>query len=189
MDNTSPPLLSVQLKERTLWADGDSSYKPDMVTDLIASGSIKGQIYVTELDDMINQYNAMVPVDSRIKIKTDINKLDHKWNIPLKYTDMSVVEYVNNQFEQHYKKHIWGDNEKADRRKRMVQELVLYHKYGLLDVLRTIIYIINTLTEKQVVWGVGRGSSVSSYVLYLIGVHDVDSFVYDLDIADFLHST
>jgi DNA polymerase III alpha subunit len=37
------------------------------------------------------------------------------------------------------------------------------------------------------VWGIGRGSSVSSYVLYVLGVHDVDSYAYDLDIGDFLH--
>lgn len=73
------------------------------------------------------------------------------------------------------------------RERRLVKELVKYEQFGFIDVLRTVIFIINKLSDHNVVWGVGRGSSVSSYVLYIIGVHDVDSFAYDLDIDDFLH--
>ena len=69
---------------------------------------------------------------------------------------------------------------------RVNDELTLYKKLDLLPVLRTIIFVINTLRENSVVWGVGRGSSVSSYVLYLIGAHDVDSIKYDLDVNEFL---
>jgi DNA polymerase III alpha subunit len=48
------------------------------------------------------------------------------------------------------------------------------------------IYIIDPLRKNNSVWGVGRGSSVASYVLYLIGVHKIDSLFFDLDIEDFL---
>ena len=47
-------------------------------------------------------------------------------------------------------------------------------------------YIIDTLRENNIVWGVGRGSSVSSYMLYLIGVHKVDSIKYNLNINEFI---
>jgi len=33
---------------------------------------------------------------------------------------------------------------------------------------------------------VGRGSSVSSYILYLIGIHRVDSLRYGFSISDYL---
>jgi len=36
------------------------------------------------------------------------------------------------------------------------------------------------------IWGVGRGSSVASYVLYLLDVHRIDSMFYDLDPSEFL---
>ena len=42
------------------------------------------------------------------------------------------------------------------------------------------------MRKNNIVWGVGRGSSVSSYVLFLMGVHKVDSMKYNLDIKDFL---
>jgi DNA polymerase III alpha subunit len=46
-------------------------------------------------------------------------------------------------------------------------------------------YIVDTLRKNQIVWGVGRGSSVASYALYLIGVHKIDSVKYDLPIGEF----
>jgi DNA polymerase III alpha subunit len=48
------------------------------------------------------------------------------------------------------------------------------------------VYVIDTFKKNNVIWGVGRGSSVSSYILYLLEVHDVDSVMYDLDFNEFL---
>ena len=45
---------------------------------------------------------------------------------------------------------------------------------------------IDTLREKNVVWGVGRGSSVASFCLFLIGVHKVNPILYKLKINEFL---
>jgi DNA polymerase III alpha subunit len=42
------------------------------------------------------------------------------------------------------------------------------------------------MKERNIVWGVGRGSSVASYVLFLIGTHKVDSVKYELDFNEFL---
>jgi DNA polymerase III alpha subunit len=42
------------------------------------------------------------------------------------------------------------------------------------------------MTAKNIVWGVGRGSSCSSYLLYLLGLHEVDVVKYDVDISDFI---
>jgi DNA polymerase III alpha subunit len=47
-------------------------------------------------------------------------------------------------------------------------------------------YVVDTLRANNVVWGVGRGSSVASYVLFIIGVHKIDSVKYDLDWREFL---
>ena len=42
------------------------------------------------------------------------------------------------------------------------------------------------LRENNRVWGVGRGSSVSSFCLFLIGVHKINPMLYDLDYKEFL---
>jgi DNA polymerase III alpha subunit len=53
-------------------------------------------------------------------------------------------------------------------------------------LLRYLKYFVDTMRANNVLWGLGRGSSVSSYVLYLLGVHKINSMFYDLDIREFL---
>jgi DNA polymerase III alpha subunit len=69
---------------------------------------------------------------------------------------------------------------------RCGQELLLYQERNLFDLLRYLKYLVDTMTQNQVIWGVGRGSSVASYVLYLLGVHRIDSMFYDLEPTEFL---
>ncbi len=73
-----------------------------------------------------------------------------------------------------------------EERARVDYELGLYQKYGLTTLLKFMFYFVDVFQENNVIWGVGRGSSVSSYILFLIGVHKVDSIKYKLDIKDFL---
>ena len=69
---------------------------------------------------------------------------------------------------------------------RVQDELVLFRQHNMIDVLRYCKYLIDTMRYHDIVWGVGRGSSVASYVLYLIGIHKIDSIKYGLDIREFL---
>lgn len=69
---------------------------------------------------------------------------------------------------------------------RVEQEYTLYEQRDLIMILRLFIFLVDYMRKNRFVWGVGRGSSVSSYILYLIGVHRVDSLLYQLDINDFL---
>ena len=76
------------------------------------------------------------------------------------------------------------DNE--SKLQRVGQELLLYQERSLFDLLRYLKYFVDTMRQNKVVWGLGRGSSVASYVLYIIGVHKVDSIYFDLPIEEFL---
>lgn len=69
---------------------------------------------------------------------------------------------------------------------RVASELELFVQFNLISVLQYLKYLVNTMRAHKILWGVGRGSSVSSYCLYLMGVHKVDSIAYDLDITEFL---
>jgi hypothetical protein len=69
---------------------------------------------------------------------------------------------------------------------RVNEEIALYIERDLLMLLRLFIFLVSYMRENKFIWGVGRGSSVSSYVLYLIGVHRVDSLKYGFDIKDYL---
>jgi DNA polymerase III alpha subunit len=72
------------------------------------------------------------------------------------------------------------------QRARVNQEMDLYEDRGLVPLLQTMICLVEHFRANKVVWGVGRGSSVASYVLYMIGVHRIDSILYDLKIEEFL---
>lgn len=69
---------------------------------------------------------------------------------------------------------------------RVAEELVEFRSRNMLDLLRWLKYFVDTMRTNNLVWGVGRGSSVASYVLYKIGVHKVDSMKYNLDWQEFL---
>mgnify|MGYP003126973544 FL=1 len=61
-----------------------------------------------------------------------------------------------------------------------------FKQRNMIDILRFMCYIMDQIVQKDIVTGVGRGSSVSSLVLYLIGVHHIDPVKYNLSYKEFL---
>jgi hypothetical protein len=96
------------------------------------------------------------------------------WFIPTKYKNIEIEHWCLLKCNT--------DDEIA----RVTAELVEYKSRDLYPVLQCMIYIVDTLRSNGIVWGVGRGSSVSSYVLFLIGVHKIDSIKYGLSVNEFL---
>lgn len=182
----SPLLNKTILRDRTLWFDGDSSYPADAISKVLMSSSTP---FVDQFNADIRQYNSLVGTDKQIRVKIENRPFNFEWNIPDEYKTLDVRSYVIEKLQHEIASNGWidGDGEISKRAVRVANELKLYEKHGLNDVLRVLIFVINTLTNQGVVWGVGRGSSVSSYVLYLMQVHDVDSVKYELNITDFLH--
>lgn len=96
------------------------------------------------------------------------------WQMPDDYKNLDIAEYV------------LGLCSTQEQLQRVGQELLLYQERGLFNLLRYLKYLVDVMRENQIIWGVGRGSSVASYVLYLLGVHRIDSLYYDLDPSEFL---
>jgi DNA polymerase-3 subunit alpha len=69
---------------------------------------------------------------------------------------------------------------------RAGEELLLFQERDAFMLLRYMKYLVDTMRANNVVWGVGRGSSVSSFVLFKLGVHKINSLYYDLDPREFL---
>lgn len=97
-----------------------------------------------------------------------------KWHMPKEYKELDIAEYILSLCTQDYEL------------QRVGQELLLYQERDAFDLLRYMKYLVDTLRKNNVVWGVGRGSSVASYVLFLLGVHKINSIYYNLDIEEFL---
>jgi DNA polymerase III alpha subunit len=73
-----------------------------------------------------------------------------------------------------------------EERDRVEMEMDLYEERGLVPLLRAMLCVVDHCRNKGVLWGVGRGSSVASFVLFKIGVHRIDSLRYGLDVREFL---
>lgn len=97
-----------------------------------------------------------------------------EWIFPVVYQQVDVIAWLLNKCTT---------QEQIDR---VYQEYILYEDRNLIMLLRLFIFLVDYMRKNKFVWGVGRGSSVSSYILYLIGVHRVDSLRYGLDINDYL---
>jgi len=115
-----------------------------------------------------------------------LDALDTSWTIPDSYKQLNITEYVINKLSDI--SDTFSDSELLIRYNRVKQEFKLYEQLNLTIVLQTMVYIIDIFKKNNVVWGVGRGSSVSSYILYLLEVHDVDSVLFDLDFNEFLRT-
>ena len=107
-----------------------------------------------------------------------INKFDtscqDQWFMPDEYKTFDIAKFILDQCE--------GEAELQ----RAGKELLLYQERNMFVLLRYLKYLVDVMRANNIVWGVGRGSCVSSFVLYIIGIHKVNSLYYDLDIKEFL---
>lgn len=105
--------------------------------------------------------------------KFDQHNQQH-WHMPDEYKQLDIAAWVLDRC-----------NGSAELQ-RAGEELLLYQERDLFNLLRYLKYLVDTMREHNIVWGVGRGSSVSSFVLYILGVHHINSLYYDLDPTEFL---
>ena len=97
-----------------------------------------------------------------------------KWHMPQKYRELDIAKWLLEQCKH------------EEEFQRVGKELLLYQKRGQFLLLQYMKYLVDLMREHNIVWGVGRGSSVSSFVLFLIGIHRINSLYYDLDVEEFL---
>ncbi len=151
-----------------------------MLTENTLENLIKGvmQHGPEILEDCVANPNDIINYLQRIdqeRLDYPITKLEvdtSNWFIPDSYKQLDIEEFLVTQCpEQNYQ--------------RLINELDLFKQNNMMPVLKTMKYVVDTLRKNNIVWGVGRGSSVSSYVLYLIGIHKIDSVKYDLPIDEF----
>jgi len=98
----------------------------------------------------------------------------NSWHMPNEYQILDIAA------------HILGLCKSEAELQRCGEELLLYQERDLFDLLRYLKYLVDIMTSNRVIWGVGRGSSVASYILYKLGVHRIDSLFYNLDCREFL---
>lgn len=167
--------MYTELDNRVLWFDGESAFTPENLIFGILYNLPK--LFCTNIDDAIIKFNSIS--DEKIDIKTTCNVPTPTLSIPEKYQKIDVLEFILNKIDKH-------DPNYEQILSRVNMEYSIFKRKNYIDQLKTCIYIIDMFNTNNIVWGTGRGSACCSYILYLIGIHDVDSILYDLDINEFL---
>lgn len=96
------------------------------------------------------------------------------WFMPDEYKDFDIAKFVLDQCTC------------EAELQRAGHELLLFQERDMFTLLQYLKYLVDLMRNNNIVWGVGRGSSVSSFVLFLIGIHRINSLHYDLPIEEFL---
>jgi DNA polymerase III alpha subunit len=140
--------------------EGVQRHGPSILKNCVSSDPAVAQYYQHIVDEFLNY-----PIP-----KSNFDKIE--WMIPLAYQNLDIEAFLINQCPK----------ENYDR---LIKEIALFKQNNMIDVLKCMKYIVDTLRANNILWGVGRGSSVASYALHLIGVHKIDSVKYNLPIEEF----
>lgn len=116
------------------------------------------------------------PLDYKEEVPIELfdSVQQNNWHMPEEYKNLDIAEYILNLCNT------------QPELQRTGEELLLFQERDLFNLLRYLKYFVDTMRKHNVMWGVGRGSSTASYVLYLLGVHKINSLYYDLQINEFL---
>ena len=163
---------------------GELIFSESDVCDLLMQGHDSASLKNMIVDDSVDlsMVTQVIDVDLGLvaeQIRDCSPALFHQqqqanWHMPEHYKNLDIAD------------HVLGLCESQAELQRCGQELLLYQERDLFDLLRYLAYLVDVMKENRVIWGVGRGSSVASYVLYKLGVHRIDSMYYDLDPTEFL---
>ena len=162
---------------------GDCVYSEDDLLDLIYSNPDinLSKIYTTneQYSKALQELDIDLPVlptlpDRKESLADFDSKNYDNWYMPKKYKQINVLQWLLERCQT--------DAEKL----RVQEEYSRLDEKNFVNVLQFLIYFVDTLRANNVIWGVGRGSSVSSFCLFLIGVHKINPMLYNLDYGEFL---
>jgi len=139
----------------------------------IPDGVIADQVQVNK-DIVIDVPTLLKESDSGLSVEEFDKLQQNNWYMPDEYKTLDIAEYILSLCNT------------EEQLQRVGCELLLYQQKNLFDLLRYLKYLVDTMKLHNIIWGVGRGSSVASYVLYLLEIHRIDSIYYDLDPKEFL---
>jgi len=139
------------------------------------------KLYLNDIDkysQSLKELGIDLPVINKVPKRSNPAIFDKEncdnWHMPDKYYQINVLQWLLDKCQ--------NDEEKI----RVQMEYSLFEKKKFIRVLQFLIYFVDTLRANNMVWGVGRGSSVASFCLFLIGVHKINPMLYNLDITEFL---
>lgn len=180
--------LKTILHDRELRFDGVSLISPNKVVDYLMLGIHPSKFRVSEITAELELFNKQVPISDTIKTdEQDSVSLDMHWQLNPEYLNIDLDEYIGSCFENMLVNSDYTDDEISIAINRIADELQEIRQRGMVEFIQTVIFILDELRRNSIVWGVGRGSSCASYVLFLLGLHVIDCVKMDISMDEFFH--
>lgn len=155
----------------------------DAAIEALYAGHSIADIYVTDASE-VERFNAVAKAQGLTE--TRLRVLEDPGCSPQEAHARRASEWLLGADDLDVRAYVTGLCVRPDERERVALEMDLFEERGLVPLLRRMILLVAHFRANKIIWGVGRGSSVSSYVLYLIGVHRIDSLKFGLDVREFL---
>jgi Bacterial DNA polymerase III alpha NTPase domain len=157
------------------------------ICDLLMQGRNIDSLKHVVVDETINLEDLVMQVERPESLLTWTFPYNQGSSVPEFHLTQQMSWHMPEEYKQiDIAAHVLSLCESETELQRCGQELLLYQERDLFNLLRYLKYLVDVMTTNRVIWGVGRGSSVASYVLYKLKVHRVNSLYYNLDIHEFL---
>lgn len=180
--------LETELKDRVLRFDGVSILHPDSVASALARGLRPSDLRVSEITEEVRLFNDnVVDADRLILAVHEPINIPMIWQLPDLYKNIDVSERVFDEFFKRLQSLKYTPEQEDVAVRRLADEVIEVETRGMMDFMRTIVYVLDTFRTKDIVWGVGRGSSCACYILFVLGLHVVDCVRYEVPMNEFFH--
>jgi len=175
----------IELTDRIVTDEGEVVAKHDLLVKQALSGEVFTSLRAIAHPD-IKQYNISSGFENPIEIWEDSgqdtmtgpSEDTFSWTIPKKFLNLDVGELCITALED---KRLTDDI----YIERLSWELKKMDEKNMHQFVRCLLYVTHQFKEKGVLWGVGRGSSCASLIMYLLGINKVDPVKYGIPAEEF----
>jgi hypothetical protein len=171
----------INLKNRKIFDDGTVICTESAAVDILYKGQDLSDVILDDIDIALQFNKANAILDYSFEILNSGTGPQYEgidwynlWVTPDKFKNIDVNQYCLSKCNT------------QEQQDRVIFEMQLFEERKMIPVLKNLIWLVDYFRQNKILYGVGRGSSVSSYVLYLIGINRIDPLKFNLNVREFL---
>jgi DNA polymerase III alpha subunit len=171
----------MNLKNRKILEDGTVICNDDALIDILYSGQNFDGVFCDDAGHQEEWDRANRLLDTTYSAPIFADDPQYKeidwyqyWRTPTEYTNIDLLSWCLDKC---------NTDEEIDRVNLEISE---FEKRNMIPIMKHLIYCVDAWRENKIFWGVGRGSSVCSFVLYLIGINRINPLQYELNLNEWM---
>jgi hypothetical protein len=175
----------IDLDNRIITDTGEVVAKHELLVEKALSGEVFTKMLAVNHPD-ISLYNERTGFAHPIDIWNDTGEdtlegpdlKTYDWTIPKRFLQLDITDLCSDALVEQ-------QLVTPEYTNRLIWELQRMEEKEMFPFVRCLLYVTYQFKEKGVVWGVGRGSSCASLVMFLLDINRVDPVKYDIPAEEF----